>query len=148
MPLFIGDQWAVCGLHETEVDVGERYRIVLAPHPAAYGFGDQLETREHLAATAEHVKPGDYVADVGSGTGILAVAAAKLGATVIAFEEVAELRELAERNIAANGVEVTMRGRWPEDWDGEQFDYVLANLGDVPLMDEVGQMGGEVIGRG
>ncbi len=148
MPFLVGDDWAICGAHEADVDIGERHRIILAPHPRVYGFGDQQSTRDHLAAIAKHVTSGSRVADVGTGTGILAIAAAYLGAEVVAFEEVNEYRELAARNFTLNGVDVTLSGRWPEDWDGAPFDYVLANVGDTPLADEVGRMGGEVIGRG
>jgi ribosomal protein L11 methyltransferase len=147
VPLFVGD-WAICGEHEADADIGELFRIVLAPHPRVYGFGDMVETREHLQAITDKVNPGDRVADVGSGTGILAIAAARVGAEVVAFEEVAEYRELIERNIELNGLDIELHDRWPEDWDGSTFDYVLANVGDTPLADEVGQMGGEVIGHG
>jgi ribosomal protein L11 methyltransferase len=148
VPLLIGDDWAVCGVHEADAEIGALHRIVLHPHPHVYGFGEGEETRQHLQAIAERVEGGDRVVDVGTGTGILAIAAAKLGAQVVAFEEVEEYRELAQRNIDASEVTVELKARWPDDWDGSEFDYVLANLGNDPLMAEVGRMGGEVIGRG
>lgn len=149
MPFLVDTNWAICGEHEANAAVESRQKIILAPHPHAYGFGDQLETREHLDAIVKNVLLGNRVADVGTGTGILAIASALLGANVVAFEENDDYRALAKRNFALNNVTIELRERWPDDWDGSQFDFVLANLGKSnSLHSEVGKMGGKVINRG
>jgi ribosomal protein L11 methyltransferase len=53
--------------------------IVLDPG-AAFGTGSHPTTRLCLAWLERHVKPGDTVLDYGCGSGILAIAALKLGA--------------------------------------------------------------------
>jgi ribosomal protein L11 methyltransferase len=53
--------------------------IVLDPG-AAFGTGSHPTTRLCLAWLERHVKPGDTVLDYGCGSGILAIAAVKLGA--------------------------------------------------------------------
>lgn len=57
----------------------EDVNIVLDPG-AAFGTGSHPTTRLCLAWLERHVKPGDTVLDYGCGSGILAIAALKLGA--------------------------------------------------------------------
>ena len=79
------------------------------------------------------MKPGDTVFDIGTGTGILAIAAAKLGAsrvTAVDFDAVAVKQ--AAVNAKLNGVEERLTiansdllAAIPQ---GEQADVVVANL--------------------
>jgi len=96
-----------------------------------YGWGDEPDTADFLRVIAERVQPGMRVADIGSGTGILAIAAAELGAEVVAFEEDADCREQAQANFDLNGVTIELWGSWPESWDGLPFDLVVVNLGRI-----------------
>ena len=135
MPYYF-DDWAICGLHEVDAEVGARRRILLAPHPRAFGFGEHPSTRECLQLLRRHQVqlPGWRVVDVGTGTGILAIAAVLLGASeVVAFEQDEEIRALAAQNFALNEVDIELRGSWPEDWDGHTFDLALANIDAGPL---------------
>jgi ribosomal protein L11 methyltransferase len=55
--------------------------VVIALDPGmAFGTGTHPSTQLCLAAMEQHVKPGDRVLDIGTGSGILAIAAVKLGA--------------------------------------------------------------------
>ncbi len=94
----------------------------------AKGWGWEPDTRAALDWLAERVEPGMRVADIGTGTGILAIAAARLGGVVTAYESDEVVREIAEANFAASGVDVELRGAYD---DQQGFDLVVANLGDV-----------------
>jgi ribosomal protein L11 methyltransferase len=78
--------------------------IVLDPE-TAFGSGEHGSTRAALTLLCRLVRPGDRVLDLGSGSGILAIAAIKLGAArAIGIEIDPEANEVAARNAARNGV--------------------------------------------
>jgi ribosomal protein L11 methyltransferase len=54
------------------------YSVVIDPE-MAFGTGEHGSTRGALALLDRYVEPGDTVLDLGSGSGILTIAAAKLG---------------------------------------------------------------------
>jgi ribosomal protein L11 methyltransferase len=71
----------------------------------AFGTGTHPTTQLCLAAIERHLKPGEPMLDLGAGSGILAIAAAKLGADPIrALDIDAEAVRVARENAAANGV--------------------------------------------
>ncbi len=71
----------------------------------AFGTGHHPTTRLALAALETALQPGDVVADVGTGSGVLAIAAAKLGASrVYAFDRDPEAGPTAAANLRRNGV--------------------------------------------
>jgi len=73
------------------------------------------------------------VLDVGSGTGVLAVAASLLGAgSVVAFDVATEAVEATRANAELNQVAVDARHAVIDDVDGT-FDLVLANIGAATL---------------
>ena len=72
----------------------------------AFGTGLHPSTQLMLEALERHVEPGDRVLDVGTGSGILAVAAVKLGAGhVVALDVDGLALEVARENVARNGVQ-------------------------------------------
>ena len=78
--------------------------VVLDPE-TAFGSGEHGSTRVALALLERLVRPGDLVLDLGSGSGILAIAAVKLGAArAIGIESDAEANPVAARNVTRNGV--------------------------------------------
>jgi ribosomal protein L11 methyltransferase len=78
--------------------------IVLDPE-TAFGSGEHGSTRVALTLLSRTLHPGDRVLDLGSGSGILAIGAIKLGADrAIGIEIDPEANEVAERNALRNGV--------------------------------------------
>ena len=80
--------------------------IVIVIDPAmAFGTGEHPTTRGVLRLMQDVIQPGDYVADLGAGSAVLAIAAARLGASrVAAIELDPDAIGNAEANVRANGV--------------------------------------------
>lgn len=78
--------------------------IVIDPE-MAFGTGEHATTRGALRLLESAVAPGDRVLDVGTGSGILAIAAARLGAReVLAVESDPDAVINASANLERNGV--------------------------------------------
>ena len=78
--------------------------VVLDPE-TAFGSGEHGSTRVALTLMGRLLRQGDRVLDLGSGSGILSIAAIKLGATrAIGIELDPDANEVASRNSARNGV--------------------------------------------
>ncbi|MGB0500885.1 MAG: SDR family NAD(P)-dependent oxidoreductase, partial [Acidimicrobiales bacterium] len=67
-------------------DSSSRFIDLVIDPGHAFGSGSHPTTRLMLTALAEHIGPGDRVVDLGTGSGILAIAAARLGADVLGIE--------------------------------------------------------------
>ena len=84
-------------------------RIIIDPG-MAFGTGDHPTTRGVLRLMRWVIKPGDAVADLGAGSAVLAIAAARLGAArVAAIELDAGAIGNAEENVARNGAPGVVR---------------------------------------
>ena len=130
-------------------------RMLLEIDPKmSFGTGYHESTRLVMRLLPEQVQAGDRVLDVGTGTGILAVAAVKLSAgSVLAVDTDPWAQRNAVENFYLNRVEeqVTFRagslGVVPE----EEFDLILANinrnvlLGMLPALARKVRSGGRVI---
>jgi ribosomal protein L11 methyltransferase len=80
-------------------------RTIVIDPGMAFGTGDHETTRGVIRLMAKLVVPGDTVADLGAGSAVLAIAAAKLGAAqVVAIELDNDAIENAEENVVRNGV--------------------------------------------
>lgn len=97
----------------------------------AFGTGDHPTTSLCLAAVDDYLKahPGCSVLDVGTGTGVLAFAAKKLGSgRTIGVDNDPISVELAKECAAENGLTgIELSGKTLEQIDGT-FDLVLANI--------------------
>ncbi len=114
-------------------DPGERLVVQLEPG-MAFGTGAHPTTRHCLELIEQTLQPGEAVVDLGCGSGILAIAAARLGARrVLALDNDPLAVELAQLNVQRNGVAERVRvslGSFPVDGD-ERIDPVellVANL--------------------
>jgi ribosomal protein L11 methyltransferase len=84
---------------------GSEEALVVVDPETAFGSGEHGSTRSALALLERHLHPGDRVLDLGSGSGILAIAAAALGASRATGVELdPEANEVAARNAQRNGV--------------------------------------------
>lgn len=101
----------------------------------AFGTGLHATTRLCLRALEDHVTPGMTIADVGTGSGILAVGAALLGAASIEATDIDPLAvRVAKENIAVNGVTDRINVYEAATPPSGTFDIVVANiLADVIL---------------
>jgi hypothetical protein len=79
------------------------------PRPHIEMLDDVVRTRQFVQAVEAAVRPGDVVVEVGTGTGILAMAAARAGARRVYAIEAGAIAEQAERVITANGLADVIR---------------------------------------
>jgi len=98
----------------------------------AFGTGEHPTTRLCAACLERLVRPGSRWADLGCGTGLLALIARRCGARrVLALDcdpvAVAVAREVLERNRAARAV--TVRQGTEADLGTGRFDGIVANIG-------------------
>lgn len=96
----------------------------------AFGTGHHETTRLCLAALDEAVRPGAHVLDVGAGSGILSIAAVKLGAgRVDTFEIDPIAADVARANCEANSAaeRVTVHGGFPGE-GVPAADLAVANV--------------------
>jgi ribosomal protein L11 methyltransferase len=128
-------------------EIPEGRRAIVLPD-AALTFGDGLHetTRLCVEALEAHASKRSLgrVLDVGTGTGILAIVAAHLGASTIAATDVDPLaREAARIHFEQNQVSATLSVALPD----ERFDLVIANLYLAPLLALSGALADRVAGH-
>jgi len=105
--------------------------IILEIDPGmAFGTGTHPTTALCIRQIQSHLRPGDTFLDVGTGSGILTIAAAKLGAASVCGVDNDEVAvSVAEKNLMANGVQDyrLMAGKLVEQVSGT-FQVVAANI--------------------
>ncbi|MEW6568528.1 MAG: 50S ribosomal protein L11 methyltransferase [Chloroflexota bacterium] len=115
---------------------GDRLPLLLDPG-MAFGTGTHPTTQLMLTALEDYLRPGDPVADLGCGSGVLSIAAVLLGAaSVLALDIDEEAIALTRQNAARNGVTDRIRVehgshdllRRPDLAPPGGFPLVLANI--------------------
>ncbi len=124
-PLFIGPFAVVPLWEDIETDA---IKITLDPG-MAFGHGGHETTSLCLECLADVIGRGDRVLDVGCGSGILAIAAKKLGADYVAAVDIDPVAvAVAKSNAELNNVEIDIQnGDLAEAIEGD-FEVVCANI--------------------
>ena len=117
-------------------------------------FDIEIEINEHVFPPSPHgsffaeninVNEGESVIDIGSGSGILAIIAAKMGGKVVATDTDKHAVELTAKNAEKNGVNIDARQcEYFGDFN-RKFDVVIANLPQEIIPDDYREAIGDAL---
>ncbi len=121
--VIICPSWEECSHKKDEI------LITLDPG-SAFGTGTHATTQLCIQAIEKYTKNGDDVADIGTGSGILAITAIKFGAShAVAIDNDPLVIDVAKDNAQVNGVFNKIDfSHATADMLTEQFDFVCANI--------------------
>ena len=132
-PIEVGSFYITPSWHLSDEITNEN--IIKIDPTLSFGSGHHETTSNCLLAIDKYVKQNDTLCDVGSGSGILAIAAKQKGALVDICDTDPEAVTDALRNFAMNNLEVS------NSWVGSvnqcktQYDVVVANIvADILVM--------------
>lgn len=135
-PMRIGRHWVVRPSWESvELEAGD-HELMLDPGQA-FGTGDHPTTRMCLQLLEVVPLEGRTVLDVGCGSGILSIAAAKRGArSVLGVDIEPGAVEVARRNSETNGVVASFREQdaLADASEAERWDVILSNIISATLI--------------
>ena len=142
LPPVLAGRFALHGSHD---DAPEGHIAILIEAGPAFGTGHHGTTRGCLMAFDDMLTGGaqpNRILDVGTGTGALAIAAAKVlpKATILASDIDPDATEEAARNARTNGVGEAIDCFTAENFNhikliGAKFDLIFANILAEPLVD-------------
>ncbi len=133
----------VCPVGE---DPGQPDAVVVHLDPGlAFGTGTHATTALCLEWLDAHPPAGQSVIDYGCGSGILAIAAIKLGAEdVVAVDIDPQALQATRENAARNQVNARLSVMFPQDLENKPVDSVLANILAKPLIEHAASLAGLV----
>jgi len=133
-PMLVGDRLFI--VPDWRNDPTPEGRIRIDAHLGrAYGTGAGEATRLALIAVERYLRPGDVVLDIGTGTGILSVAAARLGArAVIACDVDPEAVEVAAENLKRDGVDVGLFTGSADAVRSSAAQFLVANISAATII--------------
>jgi len=134
-PVVISDRLTVC-FPWSEFGGDEPNNIVEIDPGRAFGTGAHPSTRLLLGELARRLGGRERVLDVGCGSGVLAISAARLGADVTAVDITAEALAATRRNAIHNGVDAHVEvSATPVERLPGCFDVIVANIGAAVLIE-------------
>src|SRR5262245_53200630 len=102
---------------------------------------DERRTGDYVEALTHAVRPGDVVLDLGTGSGVLAIAAARAGARHVYAVEASDIADVAERVFAANGMQdrISLIPGWSRQINlPEPADLLVSEIiGNEPFEEEI-----------
>jgi ribosomal protein L11 methyltransferase len=125
--------------HETR----EGETVIIIDPKMSFGTGDHQTTKMSLVLLQKYVKEGDRVLDAGTGTGILAIASVKFGASFSLGIDIDEWTPPNfQENALINSAEDKVEFRLSElkDIPEKDFDVVVANIHKSILMEISGEI--------
>ena len=145
--------WLLPKNQQVDEALAQRYTLLRLEPGLAFGSGSHPTTRLCLQWLAENVQPGQKVLDFGCGSGVLAIAAALLGAEVVAVDHdpqaILATRENADYNgLDTRQVDVVLAEQWHAQLYPQNFDVVVANILARPLQDLAVQFESVVLPHG
>ncbi|OGG55456.1 MAG: hypothetical protein A3F84_01470 [Candidatus Handelsmanbacteria bacterium RIFCSPLOWO2_12_FULL_64_10] len=137
--MVVGPPWA-------EMEAGPGGMVIVIEPKMAFGTGRHESTRLALRALERAVGPGDRVLDLGTGSGVLGIAAAKLGARCVAVDIDPVALDNARENVAANGVadRVEVLCGSIDAVREAGFDVIVANIQTHVLVPLLGDLRGRL----
>ena len=160
-PFPVGDTFMIKPSWET-VDDAQGRKILEIDPASSFGTGSHDTTQLCMAALEQLVRPGDTLLDMGTGSGILAIAAAMLGADVKAVVDIDEnCLKTAQENAEKNHVSIgrglcgdALRNPQLAQEIGAGYDIIVANIvadviiGMAPMFADKLAPGGHLICSG
>lgn len=126
-PVWVNEGLVVCPVW-VQFDAPTGATVLFIEPGSTFGMGDHPTTRLSLAAAERLVRSGDRVLDVGCGSGVLAIAAARFGAAHTVGVDIAPAAvPVTTANARLNGVSVDVSNTPLAEVLGT-FDVVLANI--------------------
>ena len=134
-PVVVGQRFFLAPPWCSEATPAGRLRLPVYPGMAC-GTGRHPATQLALEAIEKHLRPGDWVVDVGTGSGILASAAALIGADrVVGCDLDPEAVEIARQRLGTPlfiGSANAIRSAWA--------DVVIANIDSATIEELAGEL--------
>lgn len=115
--------------------------IIITLDPgSAFGTGTHPTTQLCMLALEKYMNIGDKMADIGTGSGILAICASKLGAkSVYGCDNDELVIETARENAKMNGVDAIFEHK-TADLLTDKYDFITANILHYILADIMGDL--------
>ena len=140
-PVHVSDRLVIHPAWQPVDVVADVLSITIEPADS-FGLGDHPTTRLSAASVDDLIRPGDRVLDVGCGSGVLSILAARRGAAAVTAIDVSEAaREATIANASANEVaDLVAASTTPVHEIAGTFDLVVANILAPALVAMAGEL--------